>query len=117
MEGVDDRLVAICSRALELSPIDFGIPAYGGIRTEKDQKTLFDDGKSKCDGVKKKSFHQTGLALDFYAYVDHKASWDKGHLTTVAAAFLQAASEFGFELTWGGHFKSFLDMPHVQLRK
>lgn len=114
-EGVDPRLIEISDRALQLSPIDFGIPKYGGLRTAEDQAKLFDDGKSKCDGYIKKSYHQSGKALDFYAFVDGKASWEREHLAIVAAAFLQAAAESGYKLEWGGLWKSFQDFPHVQL--
>tara|TARA_R110000851_G_scaffold265570_6_gene418084 strand:- start:2847 stop:3233 length:387 start_codon:yes stop_codon:yes gene_type:complete len=113
--GVDQKLIDICDRALAISTIDFGIPSSGGIRTAAEQLALFKDSKSLCDGVDKKSKHQSGRALDFYAYVDGMASWDEAHLTTVAAAFLQAASELGYQLKWGGHWTSFRDMPHVQL--
>jgi peptidoglycan L-alanyl-D-glutamate endopeptidase CwlK len=114
-EGVDPRLIEICDLALSLSIIDFGIPGYGGIRTVGDQHKLYKDGKSMCDGIKKLSKHQSGMALDFYAYVDGRASWDEGHLATVAAAFLQAASILGYKLQWGGLWVGFRDMPHVQL--
>ena len=69
------------------------------------------------DGVNKKSYHQSGRALDFYAYVDGKASWEKEHLAVVACSFLQAANELGYKLEWGGLWKSFQDMPHVQLSR
>jgi len=115
-EGVDPRLIEICDLALSISPIDFGIPEHGGIRTDEQQYQLYLDGKSpQCDGTRVKSFHQTGKALDFYAYVDGAASWDPYHLTRVAAAFLQAASELGYALQWGGHFTGGWDKPHVQL--
>lgn len=116
-EGVDPRLIEISDLALTISPIDFGIPDHGGPRTEAEQAALFMADLSKCDGIHKKSYHQTGMALDFYAYVDGGASWDKYHLTQVAAAFLQAASILGYSLSWGGHWKGFTDMPHVQLKK
>ena len=115
MEGVDPRLKAIAHKALGLSPIDFGIPGSGGLRTEQQQHELYLAGKSQLDGRLKLSKHQTGLALDFYAYVDGRASWQPQHLTMVAAAFLQAASLLGYRLTWGGLWKTFIDMPHVQL--
>lgn len=115
--GVDQRLVEISDLALTISKIDFGIPRYGGLRTVEDQQQLFNDGKSKADGVKKKSKHQSGLALDFYAFVDGKASWDTAHLTHIAAAMLQAASKLGYKISWGGFWKSFIDMPHIQLEE
>ena len=115
MEGVDTRLHEICEMALTISKVDFGIPSSGGLRTAEQQKELFNDGKSKCDGFISLSNHQSGNALDFYAYVDGKASWDDLHLAMVATAFLQAASHLGYTLRWGGNFKNFKDFPHVEL--
>jgi peptidoglycan L-alanyl-D-glutamate endopeptidase CwlK len=112
--SVDNRLQAVCFRALEISKIDFGIPSSGGYRTEEEQNKLFSLGKSNCDGYEKKSYHQTGMAVDVYAYVDGKASWDKDHLTHVAAAMMQSANELSVKLEWGG-FWGFVDMPHFQI--
>ncbi|MCP3924495.1 MAG: M15 family metallopeptidase [Desulfobacterales bacterium] len=114
--GIDHKLIEINELALTISPIDFGIPKYGGLRTDKEQYKLFIDGGSKCDGYNKKSYHQTGKALDFYAYVNGHASWEEHHLTTVAAAHLQAASILGYKLEWGGFWKNFRDFPHLQLK-
>lgn len=115
MEGVDPRLKEIAKHAITISKIDFGIPQDGGLRTAERQAELFADGKSKADGVKNKSRHQTGGALDVYAYVDGKASWEKEHLAMVAAAMFQSASILGYKLEWGGLWKSFVDMPHFQI--
>jgi peptidoglycan L-alanyl-D-glutamate endopeptidase CwlK len=113
---VDCRLKLLCHRALEICPIDFGIPEFGGLRTTREQRDLFNKGLSKCDGVNKKSHHQSGKALDFYAYVDGEASWDELHLSLVGASFLQAGSELAIPLKWGGLWKTFKDYPHVQLK-
>ena len=117
--GVDPRLVEVVELALTISPIDFGIPEYGGYRTVKDQQKLFNavPPLSKCDGVKNPSYHQTGRAFDIFAYVDGKASWDESHLTTCAAAIMQAASILGVSLEWGGFWTGFKDMPHFQLTR
>ena len=115
-EGIDDRLLDITDLAIKLTNIDFGIPTTGGLRTEEVQAKLFEDGVSKADGVSNKSYHQSGKALDVYAYVDGKASWDKLHLTTIAAAMLQASAQLGYELKWGGLWKAWQDMPHFELR-
>lgn len=115
MGEVDTRLVKVAVRALELSPIDFGIPEHGGARTVEVQQQLFADDKSKCDGILKKSYHQSGNALDFYAYVKKEASWNRRHMFQIAAAFLQAANELGYRLEWGGLWTSWQDYPHVQL--
>jgi peptidoglycan L-alanyl-D-glutamate endopeptidase CwlK len=116
LSGVDDRLIDIADVAIKLSPIDFGIPSTGGLRTQQDQAKLFTDGVSKCDGVNNKSNHQSGKALDVYAYVDGKASWNKSHLTTIATAMLQASAQLGYELKWGGLWKSWQDYPHFEIK-
>lgn len=115
MAGVDKRLQQIAQYAIKITRVDFGIPADGGIRSPERQKELFDKGLSKCDGVKNKSKHQSGLALDFFPYVGGKADYTEESLALVACAFLQAASHLGYKLKWGGHFDGFRDMPHVEL--
>lgn len=115
MSGVSVRLQEICELALTISKVDFGIPSSGGLRTAEQQGGLFKAGKSKCDGYLNLSNHQSGNALDFYAYVNGRASWDDLHLAMVATAFLQAASQLGYNLSWGGNFRNFKDFPHVEL--
>jgi len=125
-EGVDPRLIEISNRAIQITLIDFGIPEYGGLRSAVEQNYLFSKDRSKCDGYQILSNHQSGKALDFYAYVDDAASWDHAHLAIVGAAFLQAAHELGYRLKWGGLWKRKApkyingipygwDMPHVEL--
>lgn len=115
LKGVDEELVKVMTLALHYSKIDFGIPPYGGLRTEEEQAVLFADGKSKADGIKNKSKHQLGKAVDVYAYVDGEASWKEEHLTHIAAAVLQAASELGVQVKWGGLWRNFIDMPHFEV--
>jgi len=115
MAGIDPRLIAVAEMAISITRVDFGIPSGGGLRTVAEQAALFKAGKSKCDGIKNKSEHQIGKALDFYAFVDGKASWEKEHLAMVACAFLQAGTILGVKLNWGGLWSGFVDMPHIQL--
>jgi len=111
---VDERLIRIAHRAIQITKIDFGIPNTGGIRSDKAQNKLFKEGRSKADGYEKRSKHQDGKALDFYAWVYGSASWEKEHLAQVAAAFLQAANELQIKIQWGGLWV-FEDFPHVEL--
>jgi peptidoglycan L-alanyl-D-glutamate endopeptidase CwlK len=113
--GVDDELIDVVELAIEITKVDFGIPSTGGYRVEAEQAKLFTAGLSKADGRVNKSKHQTGRAVDVFAYVDGKASYNTEHLAMVAAAMLQAASQLNIELKWGGHFRSFTDMPHFEL--
>ena len=71
-------------------------------RSDEEQNRLFKEGKSKCDGIKNRSKHQSGCAMDIYFIEDGKMtppkmgfdhwhdkwqqwggspmiSWDKGH--------------------------------------
>ena len=116
--GIDNRWFLIIDLALTITHIDFSIVRDGGLRTTERQQALFADPKvkTKCDGVTLRSKHQDGLALDFCAYVDGKASWNHLHLTHIAAALLQAASILGYKVKWGGFFGSTgWDKPHLEL--
>jgi len=115
LEGVDTRLKGVIQLALSITKVDFGIPVTGGFRTAEQQSALYEAGKSQLDGYKKRSKHQTGRAFDVFAYVNGSASYDKDDLTHVATAILAAASQLGVKLVWGGHFRSFLDMPHFEI--
>lgn len=123
-EGIDRRLIEISDLAIQITKIDFGVPADGGIRTAERQFELFQKKVSKVDGYDKKSYHQTGKALDFYAYIFGRASWEPEHLAMVAVAHLQAASMLGYKIEWGGLWSSKKeingipygwDMAHIQL--
>lgn len=119
--GVEQRLIEISDLAIQITLVDFGHGSTSGLRTAETQRILYDSGKSLADGVIRKSKHQSGLALDFYAYVDGRASWEREHLAMVATAFLQAASHLGYAISWGGLWRQRgdgiygWDMAHVEL--
>ena len=130
-EGVDPRLIEIDDLAITITLIDYGHPADAGVRTAGRQFELFQKKLSKCDGYEKLSNHQPakdgyGKALDFYAFVFGRASWELEHLTIVACAYFQAASILGYRIKWGGLWKSKSpkvlsgipygwDAPHIEL--
>lgn len=116
LEGIDPILIQIVEEAIKESPYDFGIPSFGGLRTAEEQHYLFNKGVSKCDGYNKKSYHQSGNAFDIYAFVDGKATWKHEYYTPIARHIQKVAKEkFDTDLTWGGDWKSFVDMPHFQI--
>ena len=133
MVGVHPDLVKVAHRALVISGrrkngIDFTIPIHGGKRTAEEQKGLFDKGVSKADGYEKKSYHQTGFALDVIPYVkaegikgnaiySKKVSTQKRELYfhMVASCILEAAAQLGVKISWGGNWKTFTDFPHYQI--
>lgn len=116
LENVKPILIAIVVEAIKDSPHDFGIPQHGGKRTADEQNLLYKNKKSKCDGFEKKSYHQTGNAFDIYGYVDGKATWNKEILTEIARHIQKVAMErYNVDLTWGGDWTRFVDMPHFQI--
>ena len=68
MEGVNPILIEFAERLLHESPYDLTIPWMGGLRTPEEQREIYDRGASRCDGVEKKSYHQSGNAIDIVAY-------------------------------------------------
>ncbi len=129
LKGVNPELVKIFKEAIKNSPYDFGIPKLGGKRDAEQQNELYLQKKSKCDGFKKLSYHQSGNAIDIYAYVDGKASWKRVHLVAIGEHILQVAKEcFGVDLRWGADWdqdgvmvwddkdESFVDLPHFEMR-
>lgn len=120
---VVEPLQHIIREAIKSSPIDFGIPKYGGNRTAVEQSGLFLDGKSTLDGYIKKSKHQSGKAIDIYAYVGGKASWNMQHLNLLAGHIIGTANRLGYKLRWGGDWNSnwssddenFVDAVHFEL--
>lgn len=109
LKGVDEDLVAVVKRAIEITEIDFGVTE--GIRTLDRQKELYKKGLSKT----MKSKHLIGRAVDLVAYVDGKVTWDKQPYHIIALAMERAAIELQVGIRWGGDFKSFFDGPHFEL--
>jgi peptidoglycan L-alanyl-D-glutamate endopeptidase CwlK len=109
LKGVDEDLVAVVKRAIEITEVDFGVTE--GIRTLDRQEELYKKGLSKT----MKSKHLIGRAVDVVAYVDGKVSWEEQYYHTIATAMKSAATELNVNIKWGGDFKSFFDGPHFEL--
>ena len=95
LEGVDERLVKIVCRAIELTDVDFGV--IQGLRTEEEQKALVAKGASKT----MKSKHLEGKAVDLMAYVEGRGCWELSVYDNIADAMQQAATEEGVQIRWG----------------
>lgn len=118
LKGVNPLLIAIFVDAIRNSPYDFGIPNDGGYRSTEQQKALYNKVPSvtNCDGVFNKSYHQTGNAIDIYAYINGGASWDKNIIKEIADHLIKVAKDrYNTELIWGGNFSSFYDGAHFQI--
>jgi peptidoglycan L-alanyl-D-glutamate endopeptidase CwlK len=97
LEGVDERLVQVVERAIELTDVDFGVIC--GLRTEEEQKELVASGASKT----MKSKHIDGHAVDLMAYTkDGRACWELSVYDNIAEAMRTAAIELEVPVRWGG---------------
>jgi peptidoglycan LD-endopeptidase CwlK len=131
LSTVDKDIQDVFLAAIENSPIDFGISH--GKRTTEEQFELWKQGRTqqpdgswkitgkivtKLDGVKLRSRHQDGKAVDVFAYVNNKASYDPIHLAIIAGVVLSEARRRDMSITWGGTFgsKEFKgwDSPHFE---
>ena len=95
MEGVDENLVAVVKRAIELTKVDFGV--IYGMRTLEEQEKLVAAGKSQT----MKSNHLVGKAVDLMAYVDGKGCWELNVYDDLCDAMKAAAEELGTPIKWG----------------
>jgi peptidoglycan L-alanyl-D-glutamate endopeptidase CwlK len=95
MEGVDENLVAVVKRAIELTKVDFGV--IYGMRTLEEQEKLVAAGKSQT----MKSNHLVGKAVDLMAYVDGKGVWELNVYDDLCDAMKAAAEELGTPIKWG----------------
>jgi peptidoglycan L-alanyl-D-glutamate endopeptidase CwlK len=98
LAGVHPDLLAVVHYAIRITPVDFGIPEDGGVRTDYRQMQLVAEGKSKT----RDSRHLTGHAVDNFAYVDGKYSDVMTHVMAVHYAFVKAGQALGVPLRWGG---------------
>ena len=123
LDSVDRRIKDIMLRSIKYSPIDFGIPSDGGLRTPEEQYALFKAGKSKCDGDSVMSKHQSGKAIDVFAYLNGAANWEKEYYFILCGVIMSSAKSLGHELRWGGDFNmnwdltddGFMDYVHFEI--
>lgn len=84
-----------------------------GLRTFAEQDALYAQGRTRpgkrvTNAKGGQSMHNYGLALDFAPVIDGKISWNEKHYPS----FGKWADKAG--LDWGGRWKRFVDLPHVE---
>jgi peptidoglycan L-alanyl-D-glutamate endopeptidase CwlK len=125
LESCHKDIIIICEQAIKI--IDFTV--LEGHRSEQRQRDLYLDGKSKLDGIKKKSKHQgyPSMAVDIAPY---PIDWDDANrfyfLSGVMfglAHELYLRGDIDHSLRWGGDWdkdmkfddQKFDDLPHFEL--
>lgn len=138
------RFVAWCERFLEgtryrISIESFYKPWISGMRTVFQQRELYDQGRTKpgrkitnCDGVRKKSYHQSGKAIHLGLrwkrsnadssgpeiptgrWIRHQSRGESSEARQLFEAIAAEAKKRGF--VWGGDWKNLRDYHHFELR-
>ena len=93
--GVDDDMVRVVKKAIDVTKIDFGVIC--GMRTLEEQEALVAKGASQT----MKSKHLEGLAVDLMAYVGGRASWELNLYDDIADAMKEAAKLENVPIRWG----------------
>lgn len=131
LKGVDERLVKIVKRAIEITEQDFVV--IEGLRTKEQMMINYGKGRTASElavhGIpasyaKPKeakvtwlsdpfsSKHGKGLAVDI---VPNPVTWDDlNKFKLINEAMQKAAQELGVSLAWGGLWKN-KDYPHWEL--
>jgi peptidoglycan L-alanyl-D-glutamate endopeptidase CwlK len=139
LKGVDERLVRVVKRAIQLTPVDFTV--IEGVRTQEQCRVNFGKGRTAAElarhGIAASyakpaaakvtwlsnpyaSKHCKGLAVDLLPVTgwNNLKSFDQ-----VAAAMRAAAKELGVSIRWGADWdndgkpreKGESDSPHFEL--
>ncbi|MFW3388333.1 UNVERIFIED_CONTAM: M15 family metallopeptidase, partial [Kocuria sp. CPCC 205274] len=107
LSTIKPKLREVVLKACETMPFD--ITVIEGIRTLERQKELLKQGATKTLNSK----HLTGDAVDLAPY---PIDWnDTDRFKIMANHVLDAAKKMKVNVTWGGNWKTFIDMPHFQL--
>lgn len=126
LKGVDDKLVSVVKRAIEISEVDFMV--VEGLRTKQRQEELYAQGRTKAGKIvtwTMKSKHIDGLAVDI-APVNKDGSIDWNSFVKfdkMAQAMFNAAKELNVQIRWGADWnqngkkreKGETDSPHFEL--
>lgn len=122
LKGVDEQLVNIVKRAIEISEVDFTV--LEGVRTLERQRELYAQGRTAPGKIvtwTMKSRHIEGKAVDLVPY---PMDWnDLEKFNKIKDAMFQAAREQDVNLRWGADWdgdgkyreKGEYDSPHFEL--
>ena len=110
LEGVDERLKAIVIECAARCPYPFNVSE--GLRTKEQQREYVRQGKSRTMNSK----HLTGKAVDLYPLTMNRKQVDWSRFEELADLMFQVARDQDTEIDWGGHWKTFVDKCHFELR-
>lgn len=86
-----------------------------GHRGEEEQNEAYNEGNSDAEYPNSRHNSLPSEAADVIPYP--LPNWEKEQFYKLATFIFRAAQDLGIEVEWGGHFKSFFDGPHWQLKR
>ena len=110
LEGVDERLKAIVIECAARCSYPFNVSE--GLRTKEQQREYVRQGKSRTMNSK----HLTGKAVDLYPLTMNRKQVDWSRFEELADLMFQVAKDQDTEIVWGGHWKTFVDKCHFELK-
>ena len=114
LSGCDTRLQAIVEMVEREYPRDFTVVC--GHRDEEAQEKAFREGTSKAHFGESRHNSIPSMAVDIAPYATGKIRWgDTESFLLLATYMFRTAQQMGWPIEWGGHFKSWSDMPHWEL--
>lgn len=121
LETCHPDLQKLMKSALSNSIIDFGISV--GERNQKEQDEAYRTGKSKLPYPKSKHNSNPSMAVDIFAFVNGKVTWELKYYYFIAGVVFTEAKRLGIKIRWGGNFNSnsdfsddaFIDAVHFEL--
>lgn len=106
---VRPEMQAIVKHAMNTTGLKFVVGS--GKRDSAQQKIAIDLGWSKT----KDSRHLGGDAVDIWALDENgQVTFDPQYYEDISKAMISSAADLGYELEWGGNWKSFKDIPHFE---
>lgn len=88
----------------------FEVLVYQLYRDQATQEALYRQGKSKADGVRKRSKHQDGRAVDLAIVKDGQIDWTRCPEYDKLGVYWQTIGG-----TWGGNWKFAEDIYHFEV--
>lgn len=117
LKGVDSRLVNVLNELIKVMDVTI----IEGVRSAETQNKYFKDGKSKLDGINKKSNHQLGKAVDLAPY---PINWKESNRFYYMGGMIRGiAKQLNLKIRWGGDWDSdgetkdqtFMDLVHIEI--
>ena len=113
---LNPSLRTLFMEAIKDAPLDFTI--IETVRTKEKQLEYVTKGASKT--MRSRHIPETNSS-GFCEAVDaapYPIDWnDKERFKKLAAHILKKANQLNIPITWGGNFKTLVDMPHYELKR